>query len=96
MNDVVKMERSLKKQLKDFEDRQNGVVVRPKYQPEKPPTGIKIVLCVRHKKHSFLDERYECVVKNTISPLVAKIEATKQAKEAGWKHVAYVIDHQLV
>lgn len=98
MCDLNDFERRMKKELEKFQDGRSAVKVLPRQKPvvERPVKGMEVTLCVRNKKNSFLDQKYTTLVEGTISSLEAQIEATKRAREAGWQHIAYMVDYRIV
>lgn len=94
MSELNDFENQLKKELRRFETSRSPVRVKERKPPvrvAKQPKGLEVVLCVRNKKNSFLDERFTTLVEGTISQLEARIVAERRAREAGWKHIAYLV-----
>jgi len=99
VTDLERFEREMRKSLEAFEGERNPTKLKPprrRVVVSKQTRGVEVTLCVRDRKHSFLDERFVTLVEGTISTLEARIEAEKRAKNQGWRHVAYLIDTRVV
>ncbi len=89
--DVERWEREMKRSLEDWKEPEKARQRKP-FQSGPARRGLRVRLAVRMKQ---LSTDYIFVFESTsISPLQARIEAERAARDDGWLIVGYVIDYE--